>query len=242
MAGLAWPDDLARACIVAAHPDDEVLWFSSILDRVGAVILCFEDCEEYPELGPGRRAALEVHPLPHVTSLRLPEPCSVHLVDWWSTEPDAYGVRLNGPKATDERRAQYRESYRALRDALGERLRSFDIVFTHNPWGEYGHPDHVQVARVVEDLRGELGFRRLCSGYIAPRTMPIAARVLPRLGRWFEHPTQPHLVAPVAAIYREHGCWTWPDDYHRFPVEAFLEATGGCAPPGSGVPLNCVTP
>jgi LmbE family N-acetylglucosaminyl deacetylase len=185
---------------------------------------------------------LDAHPIGHVTSLRLPEPCSVHLVDWGSTRPDAHGVELNGAKATEARREAYRRSYRALRDALGERLPEFDVVFTHNPWGEYGHPDHIQVARVVDALRSELGFRQLCSGYIAPRTMAIAADVLPTLDRWYERPTQPELVAPIEAMYRQHGCWTWPDEHRRFAVEAFLEATGGSAPPGSGLPLNCVTP
>jgi LmbE family N-acetylglucosaminyl deacetylase len=238
------PPDLGRACVVVAHPDDEALWFSSLLGRVGQVLLCFEACDEYPELAPGRQAVLDAYPLPGVRSLRLPEPCSVHLVDWSRAEPDAYGVALNLVAADDPRRERYRQSFAALRTALAPQLRGFASVFTHNAWGEYGHPDHIQVLRAVESLQPELGFRLFSSGYVAHRTMPLAARALPRIARWFELPTRPELVAPLEALYRAHGCWTWPTDYQRFATETFLEAcTENDAPspaPGSGFRLNCV--
>jgi LmbE family N-acetylglucosaminyl deacetylase len=163
------------------------------------------------------------------------------MIDWSRPEPDEYGVCLNAPQATSARRERYRQSFHALRAALATQLRGALTVFTHNPWGEYGHPDHVQLARVVESLRPELGFRQLYSGYIAHRTMPLAAPLLPRLGRWFELPTRPDLVEPIAALYREHGCWTWPTDYRRFSSESFLEASDELPAAGSGFRLNCVT-
>ena len=234
--------DLSKSCLVVAHPDDEVLWFSSILERVGRAVFCFEDCAEYPELGPGRRALLDAYPLSHVSSLRLPEPCSVHLVDWSRPQPDALGLCLNAPETTPARVANYRASFHALRAELATQLRGVQAVFTHNPWGEYGHADHVQLARVVEDLRPQLGFRLFHSGYIAHRTMPLAAPFIARCGYWFELPTQPALAATLQALYRKHGCWTWPADYERFASETFLEATAELPAAGSGVRLNCVTP
>jgi hypothetical protein len=242
MAQIDPPTDLASAVIVVAHPDDEVLWFSSILERVGRALLCFEDCDDYPHLGPGRRAVLSAYPLPHVTSLRLPEPCSVHLVDWSRPELDPAGLRLNARVVSAERVTRYQEMFHTLRTALAAQLRGASAVFTHNPWGEYGHPDHVQVARVIESLKNELGFRVFCSGYIAHRTMPLAGAVLAQLGNWFELPTQPMLMESLQALYREHGCWTWPTDHERFERETFLEVGGGLATPGSGFRLNCVTP
>jgi LmbE family N-acetylglucosaminyl deacetylase len=235
------PVDLSRGCLVVAHPDDEVLWFSSILGRVGRVVLCFEDCEDYPELGPGRRAVLQAYPRPGVSSLRLPEPGSVHLVDWSQPEWGEHGLRLNGAQATDARRGRYRQSFQALRAALATQIRGADAVFSHNPWGEYGHPDHVQLERVLESLRPALGFRLFHSGYVAHRTMPLCAQALPRLGRWFELPTDPTLAEPIAALYRQERCWTWPVDHQRFATETFLEASGDPPIAGSGFRLNCVT-
>jgi LmbE family N-acetylglucosaminyl deacetylase len=240
MAATEPPFDLNRACVVVAHPDDEVLWFSSVLGRVGRVLLSFEDCAEYPDFGPARRAVMDDYPLPNVESLRLPEPCSVHLVDWLTAEPDEFGVRLNAAHVTDEQRERYRRSFHALRQALAPRLQGVGAVFTHNPWGEYGHPDHVQLSRVVESLSTEHGFRVFYSGYIAYRTMPLAARHLPQLGSWFELPVQPSVAEPIEALYKQHGAWTWPDDHQRFSAEVFLERAD--APrPGSGFRLNCIT-
>ncbi len=233
--------DLSRSCLVVAHPDDEILWFSSIVERVGKVLLCFEDCDDYPELGPGRRALLASYPLPQLTSLRLPEPCSFHLVDWSRPEPDELGLALNAPQASAERRERYRRTFHVLRAAFARELQGFPNVFTHNPWGEYGHPDHVQVARVVDSLRGELGFRTFHSGYIAHRTMPLAAAVLPRVGRWFELSTQPSPADAIEALYRRHGCWTWPAGHPQFASETFLEASGEPPAPGSGFRLNYVS-
>lgn len=234
--------DLAACCVVVAHPDDEVLWFSSIVDQVGSVVLCYEDCAEYPVLGPGRRAVLDAYPLPQVTSLRLPEPCSVHCVDWARPEPDAWGLRLNAPQTTPACVERYHEAFDALRQGLAERLRGVQAVFTHNPWGEYGHPDHVQVARVVQSLRPALGFRLLHSCYIADRTMPLAATDLSRLRGLCELPTQPTLATQLQELYVAHGCWTWPAEHESFSAETFLESCDEPAPAGSGFRLNYVTP
>ena len=234
--------DLARCCLVVAHPDDEVLWFSSIVERVGSLVLCYEDCDDYPELGPARRRVLDAYPLSQVSSLRLPEPCSVSLVDWSKPEHDAWGLRLNAPSATMERVERYRRSFQALREGLVERLRGAQAVFTHSPWGEYGHPDHVQVACVVESLRRELGFRLLHCGYIADRTMPLAATTLCQLQSYGELPTPSAMATALQALYSAHGCWTWPEDYTRFELETFLERTETPARPGAGFRLNCVVP
>jgi LmbE family N-acetylglucosaminyl deacetylase len=161
------PPDLRHSCLVAAHPDDEVLWFSSVLTQVERVFLCFEDCDEYPVLGPARRAVMREYPLANVEALALPEPCSVHLVDWTEPEQSRFGLRLNWQGATDESQQRYRASFDALRDVLGAKLAGMKAVFTHNPWGEYGHADHAQVSAVIESLRAELGFRVFYSGYAA---------------------------------------------------------------------------
>lgn len=228
---------LDRACLVVAHPDDEVLWFSSILADVGRVVVCFEECDDLPELGPGRRALCHEYPRA-VEWLRQPEPCSAQLVDWSAPAFGRYGLELNAVGASDER---YRNCYDSLRAQLAQSLRGVRYVFTHNPWGEYGHPDHVQVCRVIESLRDELGYRVLHSGYVASRTMPLAARELPRLTMAAHLPTNSQLVETLVALYCKHDCWTWPPDFQRFDGECFLEHDSGKPRPGSGFTLNCVT-
>src|SRR5690606_34980381 len=54
--------------------------------------------------------------------------------------------------------ADYRRNYAMIRSRLADQLLAGMNVFTHAPWGEYGHEDHVQVYRVLESLRDEIGF------------------------------------------------------------------------------------
>jgi hypothetical protein len=232
---------LARACLVVAHPDDEVLWFSSILDRVANIVVCFEHCADLPELSEGRARVRLEYPLSHVTWLQEAEPCSVHQVDWSQPAFGPHGLALNAPAVSAARVNAYNASYARLRAALAPRVAGMTHVITHNPWGEYGHPDHAQVARVLADLGAELDFRLLYSGYVASRTMPLAAQILPRLGTAYRLPTQPEIAAPIEALYHKHACWTWPSDYQRFESETFLEDTGRSPAPGWGFALNCVT-
>src|SRR5690349_7171352 len=122
------------AALVVAHPDDEVLWFSSVLGKVSRVVIAYEACDDLPGLGESRHAASNDYPLPNAVFLRRPEPCSLTHVDWATPEPNDYGMALKPSDAE----ARYRNAYEALRSDLVGRLEGVTDVFTHNPWGEYG--------------------------------------------------------------------------------------------------------
>jgi hypothetical protein len=87
-------------------------------------------------------------------------------------------------------------------------------VVTHNPWGEYGHEEHVQVFRAVESLQRELGFMLWVSCYCSNRSDALMRQYLSRLGTPTPLlPTDKALGARFQALYTEAGCWTWADDY-----------------------------
>ncbi len=50
-------------------------------------------------------------------------------------------------------------NFHRLRDMLRPELEGLDAVVTHNPWGEYGHEEHIQVFRVISAQAEEMGFR-----------------------------------------------------------------------------------
>ena len=234
-------DPLANAALVVAHPDDEALWFSSIVGRVARVVVCYDDCAELPELGAARRAVARAHPLATLLHLRQPEPCSLGRVDWQRPVATEYGVALNAPGADSESERRYRHAFSTLRSVLMVALRGFDSVFTHNPWGEYGHPDHAQVSRIVRSLQSDLGFSLRYSSYVAPRSMRLVAEFLPRLVSDMAEAPDVELFARLKAVYRAHGGWTWHVNYEPPAREAFLiEAT---EPPSEAVsvPLTSLT-
>jgi len=76
------PDFLNNSLIVAAHPDDELLWFASILKQVDRVVMVFEDYWPDASIGPARAKVLETFPRGGVSSLRLPEAATYGCANW----------------------------------------------------------------------------------------------------------------------------------------------------------------
>ena len=204
--------------VVVAHPDDEVLWLSGILATAERVVFCFGD-QFGGEKSAARRRAVAALPLP-VVNLALVESGTRKLVDWETTQFTAEGVEI----ADTAGRARYAANFAALVAALRPVLAGCDEVYTHNPWGEYGHPEHVQVYRAVAVLQAELGYTVWFSNYVSPLTWRLA-----REAGWARR----DMVRPDKAlarrlfwIYWRHGAWTWPLT-HRWPgVESYYAQPG----------------
>ena len=236
---------LEDAILVVAHPDDEILWFSSIFDRFSAIIVCYLDVPGQDTWTRGRRAVAKEYPHGRIEFLGLTESVAFRGADWASPTECEYGVVVSRRPGTlpafDADR--YRVNYDHLVEALQSRLKGARRVFTHNPWGEYGNEEHVQVYRAVTHLAPRLGYDVWYSNYCSDRSFALMRR---HVGGWRSQgetlPTQPALVAPIEALYRQHDCWTWPfDDFVYFPTETFLRDGDATAEPrGSTVPLNYI--
>ncbi len=50
----------------------------------------------------------------------------------------------------------YKENYYKLKNHLKKKLMGYVNIFTHNPWGEYGSEEHIQVYKVVKELQEEI--------------------------------------------------------------------------------------
>jgi len=233
-----------RAAIVMAHPDDEVLWASAALGRVGRVVLAYEDLPFHPGISEGRRRALARFPRP-VESLRLAETAAFGAAAWPDPVETATGLAVAaGPGAMRGFTAQaYQDRFAELVVRLRPGLAGVRTVITHSPWGEYGHEDHVQLFRAVDALRAELGFAVWVPGYVSNRSAGLMLRNLGRLGAPTPPlPTDRDLGERLKALYRETGCWTWFDDYAwperevYYPVLPAPEAV----PPGRAHPVNLV--
>jgi LmbE family N-acetylglucosaminyl deacetylase len=208
--------ELTRAAIVVSHPDDEILWFGSIVAKVGRVIIIHGDYAPTPERGPGRRRAIEAYPLQSVAFLDLPEPGEVRA----DAEP---------------------ELTRELAARLREALDGFQVVFTHNAWGEYGHADHRRAHAAVMSLSAEMAFTVYVSGYLGPAA----------IGR-FEEETKRRFVEvvsfetdrePLDAIrdlYKRHDCWTWVRDWAWPREEHFLRVGPGAPLRRATIPLHFI--
>lgn len=176
--------DFSTAAIVVAHPDDELLWFASLVIKVQRIVLCYGSISKTSKRAVARRNLIEAYPLNTVTFLDLPIPPN--------DNPDA---EVSADPALVER--------------LSAALDGVSIVFTHNPWGEYGQPDHQRVYASVAQLQERMKFTAYVSGYVARHQLPRLDRSLGGGATYLTFPVRYREIKPIYRLYRDYDCWTW---------------------------------
>ena len=195
--------DLTHAAIVVAHPDDEILWFSSLVTRVAHIVICYGAVEAIPERRAQRQRVIGAYPLPNVEFLDLTEPGAV------SGDADA---------------AHQRE----LAKLLPPLLAGVTTVFTHNPWGEYGHLDHRRLNAVIEDLSKKMDFAVYVSSYAARHQLGgVDCALNGGIGEVVSFPVDERPIREIFQLYRTAGCWTWTSHWKWPKDESFLRLGEG---------------
>lgn len=234
-------DVLEKSIIVVAHPDDENLWFSSIFAKVDTIILCFLSVDSEPEWTKGRRQSLVEYPLNNVSCLELKEAEVFWGVDWSRPIPTGYGLKITENRLSDVR---YRHNFNVLKDNLRKILRGYKNVFTHNPWGEYGHVEHVQVYRAVQALQEEMGFGLWFTNYVSNKSIYLMGKEYFRIGPHLKpFKTNKRLAELVAGMYKQNNCWTWYNDYQWCDEEVFIRSINTTAEKGrcgKSLPLQLI--
>jgi len=231
-----------RIALVVAHPDDEILWFSSIVSRAARVVVCYLDVPGRTDWTTGRRHAATEYPLSNWTFLGLTESVVFAGADWKVPVTTEYGIEVQRRPGTlpEFDAGRYRENYHLLCARLGELLSGYDAVVTHNPWGDYGNEEHVQVYRAVTTVQKALGYDVWYTNYCSNRSYALMLRETAGFRSIYETlPTEPTVAAGIEAVYRRYGCWTWPfDDYVHFSHESFIRSGAGIGD-GSGAGSTC---
>lgn len=207
-----------NAVLVVAHPDDEILFFSSILTSCKKIIICFGPCSSSSEVSKGREELINDYPLKNVEFLNTIE-INEPLPDIWK-KPKAteYGIEVKNSKI------KYEHNYETLKNILKDKLRGEQLVLTHNPWGEYGHAEHVQIYRVIFSLKEKYRYDLLVSSYVSDRTLPLMFKYndVIKISTNFLR-TDKALASRLKKIYLGKKCWTWDDMYEWPEYEYFLK-------------------
>lgn len=230
-----------KSILVVAHPDDEALWFSSILDKVDEVLVCFLEFKPLPKLGLGRKKSLQEHPLKNITCLGVPESGVFNDANWTTPEAGPYGMVVEANRQAVE---TYKDNFSRLKEELYRKIEPFDYVFTHNPWGEYGHEEHVQVNRVVRSLQEELAFDIWHTTYFSNKSVGLMLDNLPQQpSDMVTCEAQVELAEELKRLYQKHGCWTWYQDWQWFQNETIFRDPGNiqtCSELNQTLPLQMV--
>jgi hypothetical protein len=217
--------DFQTAALIVAHPDDEIIWFSSILGRVKRVFICFMEIQTASArfANEGRLKVMEHYPLDHVEFLKLRE-ADVYLKgDWKRPQLGDYGMAL----AT--RCPEYESNFSMLCELLAPRIGAFKHIFTSSPWGEYGHEEHVQLNRVIRHLKKICNFDYdvwfpACGG---ARSEKLRREAIKSSGsQRVSYPTDAVLIKMITGLYQYFHCWTW-DYSFKFPArDTFMKDEG----------------
>lgn len=218
---------MVRRVVVVAHPDDEILWLSSVLAKADSVILCFGAPYGRPEKAKGRACAVAHLALPGLESLDIPESGARLLVDWKNPTLTETGIKINDSAA----QMRYDSNFVVLLEKLCPILAGATDVYTHNPWGEYGHSEHIQVHRAVKTLQAALRFNLWFSNYAAPQTRNFAWQEGQK-ALWQQKqilPTDIKCAHRLRGIYQKYNAWTW-SNWHKWPQTETLYAQPHGAP------------
>ena len=218
---------LKSSVLVVAHPDDEILWFSSIVKRVDHIVICFLEIGGNPIASEGRARALQEFPLKQITVLGIKEAGVYDPVDWMRPKPSEVGLALRKEERGSHREATYMRNYGELTARLRKLLANYKNVITHNPWGEYGNAEHVQVYRAIKDVQVKLGFNVWISNYCSNKSFRLMESYITGYrSNYVTLATDKAFAAEVCNLYKRNHCWTWYDDFEWFNDESFIQDNG----------------
>ncbi len=235
-----------KSIIVAAHPDDEILWFSSIIGKVNDILICFLELRAKPYRTLGRKKSLQEYPLKNVSCLGLEESEAFWNVNWRNPVITKFGMETANNVVSARR---YEDNYYALMELLKNRLAGYKNVFTHNPWGEYGHVEHVHIYRVLKDLQKTLNFELWFSNYCSNKSFNLLLEhIMECHSKYMTFQTDKRLAAAIKTLYQKNEGWTWYADYEWFNEESFIKdnnsdnlmATDELRTYGRNFPLNFI--
>ena len=218
---------LDDSTLIVAHPDDEILFFASILSSVKQIIVCFglspnqaEDISLISSLNIGRMELMKNFPLKNIIFLNIPEsPRANTLNPILSPSETIFGLK-HGSCA----REKYESNFNIIVQKLEKYFKNTKHFITHNSWGEYGHPEHVQVHRAVVSLAKKYEREVYVNGYFSQVTTNLMYKTIHRINAKpiFKY-TNKNYFSKLKNYYIKMNCWTWENEYEPPVVEVFYQ-------------------
>jgi hypothetical protein len=172
--------------LIVGHPDDEILWFNP--ENFDKIIIVFFARSGNDKFNHGRQAALLEHPLRHkIIRLNFLEA----------------GLTQHSRKDKAVAVKRYFSNYHKLMKILPDYIEDADEIFSHNQWGEYGHPEHVLINNVLSKIATHIPV--YCLGNLVGENKLFT---MPK-----EETMNTPLFEEIKAIYKKYGVWTFREDY-----------------------------
>jgi len=169
--------------LLCAHPDDEVIFGWPVLQQAKKIICCSSDLNN-PERAwcKDRKLALK--------EIGQKVGAEVICLDYNS---EFYRLPTRDG------------SLMRLANDIFSLLEPEEVLFTHNPWGEYGHLDHV----LVHQIARRSGKRLLYTDISLEAGWLPSLMYLPTMPPVGSFTNEQKFYAECKAIYDKWNCWTW---------------------------------
>ena len=139
--------------------------------------------------------------------------------NYWSNVKDKFSGIKGGYKEKS-----YDKNYNILLDELRKVIPQKSLIFSHNPWGEYGHEEHSQVFKAAFKIATETKSELYVTGYWSNLTKSYAQRKLHLLiPDYFIFKTNYAIFQKLREHYLNNGCWTWYKNYSLPCIELFYK-------------------
>ena len=211
-----------KTVLVFAHLDDELLWMEPFLGHSLALV----------QAGPATAQAT-AQKMKNFYASKSVYPNSQELIFVFSpisTEQYLNEAKPENRCMRDLKQYSYDNTYRALFPILESLKKKGALrIVTHNPWGEYGHPNHRNVSAVVREIAVKLNLEVWISEVVRTGRVEGTTDALPvaQGGKYLE---ARHLVdveriifdfnhrnflkarnayAQVRLSHLPNGAWTW---------------------------------
>ena len=211
--------------VVVAHPDDEIIFASSIIRSSRSVVICFSEIPEDMVSSIGRSQALAFPYIKNIKALKIRQ----------SASSKYYLKRKNNKYKNIFYNLDIKDAYikkdfelnnQKLERKLLKEIKNGDNVYTHNPWGEYGHIEHIQVFSTIVKLLMEkkIKFKLFVSGYVGCGSFKEMKRLFKFLEQKpFVFTTDKEIYKKGEYHYKKNKCWTWSSNYNLPKKEYFYE-------------------
>ena len=212
--------DLKNFTIVLAHPDDEVIFASSILKHAKKIIICFGESANEEKISKARNFLYKKYPLENIIFLKIKESprwqnmSYLPLLNPLETE---YGISKGSSSEY-----KYKENFYKIYARLEPELQEESTIVTHNPWGEYGHPEHIQIHRCICKLSTKYKFKVYVTGYSSGLSSELMYKTINKISN--DHiikKIDDSFFSKLKELYIYSGCWTWDANYKPPNIEIF---------------------
>lgn len=186
--------------IIVAHPDDELIFFSSILKSKSRKVICFTVSED-KKVNKGREVIQTKAPFKNWLFLNQRELSTYSYIN----------------------SSSYIKSYQKLKSSLSKIIEVGDTIYTHNPWGEYGHEDHILVFNVINNLSKKLKLKIYVNGYVADNSYNLMSKKQYLLSNNFTFKKIDHKFnSIIKKKYILNSCWTFDKNYKWPDTDIFF--------------------